>query len=100
MNRRSRLRFKTDMTVSMTCLDVPGSSWKARLANLSAHGLSLITGSEIPVGTAVKVEWSGTAFAGSVVYCQPHGTEFLVGLQVEDPVYDAMNSSQNEKTLA
>jgi hypothetical protein len=100
MNRRSRLRFKTDMTVTLTCLDPAGASCKARLANLSAHGLSLILGSELSAGTVVKVEWSGTGFVGSVVYCQPYGTEYLAGLQVEDPVYDAMTSAQNAKTLA
>jgi hypothetical protein len=25
---------------------------------------------------------------GEVVYCQPHGKEILVGLKVDDPVYE------------
>jgi len=87
MNRRSRTRFKTDLTVNVTCPDIPGSA-KARLANLSVHGLSLILGRKMHIGSLAKVEWGSVTFMGEVVYCQPHGKEILVGLKVEDPVYE------------
>ncbi len=88
MNRRSRTRFKTDLTVNVTCPDLPGSSVKARLADLSVHGLSLIINEELNVGSLLKVEWGNVTFMGELIYCQPHGQEFLVGLKVEDPVYE------------
>jgi len=89
MNKRERLRFKTDITVQVTCLDYPGASIKGRLADLSAHGLSLILDRELAAGSAIRVEWGETALVGESVYCQPRGREFLIGLKVNDPVYDA-----------
>jgi hypothetical protein len=88
MNRRSRTRFKTDLTVSVTSADLPGHNAKARLADLSVHGLSLILKDKLPVGSSIKVQWGSVSFMGEVVYCQPHRREFLVGLKVEDSVYE------------
>jgi hypothetical protein len=84
------------MTVKVTCLQTPDRSQKGRLANLSAHGLSLILSSELPTGTVAKVEWGSTNFVGEIIYCQPYLQEFLLGLRVNDPVYDATKSSQKE----
>ena len=100
MNRRSRVRFNTDMTVKVTCPDKPGTSIKGRLANLSAHGLSLILSSELPASSSVRVEWGSSDFEGQVIYCQPRGHEFLVGLEVEAPVYDKAKSSLATKSLS
>jgi hypothetical protein len=88
MNTRKRARFKTDLTVQITCLDLPDYTSKARLADLSVHGLSLILNEELHVGATVKVEWGSLAFIGESIYCNPHGQGFLVGLRVEDPVYE------------
>ena len=89
MNRRSRTRFKTDLTVRVSCPDLPGCVIKARLADLSVHGLSLILNEELQVGSLVKVEWGSVTFVGEAIYCQPrHGEGFLIGLKVEDPVYE------------
>jgi hypothetical protein len=95
MNRRERLRFRTDITVRVNCLDYPGASIKGRLADLSAHGLSLILDRELPSGSAIRVEWGETALTGETVYCQPRGREFLIGLKVNDPVYDAAKPVPN-----
>ncbi len=76
------------MTVNITCSELPGSTSKARLADVSAHGLSLILNNEICVGTSVRVAWGSYSFVGESIYCNPHGKEFLVGLKVEDPTYD------------
>jgi len=88
MNRRSRTRFKTDLTANVVCSDLPGSNAKARLANLSVHGLSLILDKKLSVGSLAKVEWGTVTFVGEVVYCKPHGKEVLVGLKTDDPVYE------------
>lgn len=88
MNRRSRTRFRTDLTVNVSCADLPNGSCRARLADLSVHGLSLILKEKLPSTSLVKVEWGTVTFMGEIVYCQPHGREFLVGLKVEDPVYE------------
>jgi hypothetical protein len=88
MNRRSRTRFRTDLTANVTCSDLPEYKAKARLANLSVHGLSLILPGKLSVGSVAKVEWGTVTFTGEVVYCRPHGKEVLVGLKVDDPVYE------------
>jgi hypothetical protein len=88
MNRRNRTRFKTDLTVNVSCPELRSGSFKARLADLSVHGLSLILKEKLPVATLVTVEWGTVTFSGELVYCRPHGKEFLAGLKVEDSVYE------------
>ena len=36
----------------------------------------------------VRVEWGTETFMGELVYCQSRGDEFLIGLKVEDSVYE------------
>jgi hypothetical protein len=88
MNRRSRTRFKTDLTANVFSPDLPGGSCRARLSDLSVHGLSLIMKHKLSISSTVKVEWGSTNFMGELIYCQPHGEGFLLGLKVEDPVYE------------
>jgi hypothetical protein len=96
MNRRSRTRFKTDLTVNVTCPDLPAYCAKARLADLSVHGLSLILNDELPIGSSVKVEWGSAIFVGELVHCQSHGKEFLIGLRVEGSVYETAKKSASQ----
>ena len=88
MNRRNRTRFKTDLTVNVSCSDLRTGSCKARLSDLSVHGLSVISPEKLSAACLVKVQWGTVTFMGEVVYCQPRGQEFLVGLKVEDSVYE------------
>jgi hypothetical protein len=88
MNRRSRTRFKTDLTVLVTAPDLPNTPVKARLADLSVHGLSLIINKQLNAGASVKVEWGNSTFVGELIYCQPHRKEYLIGLKIEASVYE------------
>ncbi len=88
MNKRNRVRFISDIPVKVTCLTPPLPPVKGRLANLSAYGLSVIVGKELPHASSIKVEWGGCQFIGELVYCNPHGKEFLAGLNVETPIYE------------
>jgi len=99
MNRRGRARFRTDLTVNVALLDLPDLSLKGRLANLSAHGLSIIIAEELPEGCTVRVEWGATSFVGRTIYCRPQGREFLVGLEVDNPVYDTKKQSRNGESV-
>ena len=96
MNRRSRTRFRTDLTVNVMCSDLPGGSARARLANLSVHGLSLILDKRMHIGSLARVEWGTVTFVGEVVYCKPHGKEIAVGLKVEDSVYETAKKYANQ----
>ena len=97
MNRRNRLRFSTDMFVTITGVDDTVISMKGRLANLSAHGLSLILPGKVPSGITVNVEWGEYKVRGQLIYCQPYGNEYRVGLEVEDPIYEPTLAGKNEK---
>ncbi len=76
------------MTVTVSSPDFLRGSCKARLADLSVHGLSLILKEKLPAASLIKVEWGTATFVGELIYCQPHGNEFLAGLKVDDPVYE------------
>jgi hypothetical protein len=89
----------SDIPVKVTCVSPRGTPIKGRLANLSAHGLSVILSRELPTGCAVKVEWGSSEFVGELIYCLPHGNEFLAGLNVETPVYDTKRSTTSSKSL-
>jgi len=96
MNRRNRARFKTDLTVTVSSAELPGQQIKARLADLSVHGLSLILKDNLPVGSLINVQWGNTAFIGEIIHCQPQGREFLVGLKVEDSVYETSKKAASQ----
>jgi hypothetical protein len=61
---------------------------RARMADLSVHGLSLILNKKLHVGSHVKVEWGCLNFMGETIYCESYGREFLAGLKVDDSVYE------------
>jgi hypothetical protein len=88
MNRRTRARFKTDLTVNVISADLPGQNAKARLGDLSVHGLSLILKDKLPEGSSIRVHWGRESFIGKIIYCRAHGQEFLVGLKVDGSVYE------------
>jgi hypothetical protein len=91
------------MIATITCIDDPDITFKGRLANLSAHGISLIIPTELAAGVMVKVEWGESSFLGQLIYCEPKGSEFRAGLKVEDPIYDATidrNDEKNPNSLA
>ncbi len=72
----------------VTSLEIGGNTFKARMADLSVHGLSLILDKELHVGSRVRVEWGTLNFTGETVYCENYGKEFLAGLKIEDSVYE------------
>jgi hypothetical protein len=96
MNRRNRTRFKTDLTVSVNCRELRSGKCKARLADLSVHGLSLILKEKLPEASVVSVEWGAVKFMGETVYCRSHGQEYLVGLKVEDSVYETARKQASQ----
>lgn len=86
------------MIATITSVDEPGILMKGRLANLSAHGISLIVPGNLFSGSTVKVEWGTSQVIGRIVYCQPYGNEYRTGLQVKDPIYDASLAQKNDSS--
>jgi hypothetical protein len=48
----------------------------------------MILTQDVLPGTMVKVELGGTILLGEIVYCTPEGHEFIVGLELEDALYE------------
>jgi hypothetical protein len=87
MDYRRGPRFEVDQPVNVTNLE-DRTPFPGKLANFSANGVRLILDRKIPIGSIVKVEWGGTLLLGEVVYCQDEGTDFYIGLELEDAIYD------------
>jgi hypothetical protein len=85
------------MFVTITGVDDPDVSMKGRIANLSAHGLSLILPGKVPSDITVNAEWGEYHVQGRLIYCRPYGNEYRVGLQVEDPIYEHTLAVKNGK---
>ena len=86
--RRREPRFEIDQPVTVKNLENPGMPLLGRLVNFSAKGTRLILEGGIDPGTMVKVEWGGTVLLGEIIYCWAEGSEFAVGLELEDVLYE------------
>jgi hypothetical protein len=88
MEHRREPRFEIDQPVSVVNLDLPSAAVAGRITNFSANGTRLIVERELDSGTMVKVEWGTTILLGEIIYCSPQGSEFAVGLKLEDALYE------------
>jgi hypothetical protein len=88
-HRRQEPRFELDQPVTVKNLQQPEALILGRLVNFSAQGTRVILEQELHPGTLVRVEWGGTILLGEVVYCQPQGSEFAAGIELEDALYDS-----------
>ena len=86
--RRREPRTYIDQPVTVTNLDQQSIPLKGRLSNFSAQGTRLMMKYELRPGTMVKVEWGGTILLGEIIYCSPQGSEFALGLKLEDALYE------------
>ena len=100
MEKRSQPRVEADQAVYVTMLgeeDQDGSKtskadahFVARITNYSSRGMGLIIGGPVPMGAAVKVEWSNTLLLGEVCYCHRRADGFAIGLHLEHALYDTL----------
>jgi hypothetical protein len=88
MEKRKEPRFETEQHVIVTNLDLPAFELAGRITNFSANGTRLILEGEVARGTMVKVEWGTAILLGEIIYCQPEGSEFAVGLKLEEVLYE------------
>ncbi len=85
------------MIATVTGVDESDITMQGRLANLSAHGISLILKDTIPSGITVKVEWGTAHVVGRLKYCKPYGDEYRAGIEVDDPIYDAGGTEKKDR---
>jgi hypothetical protein len=93
-------RFETDQPVSVTNLEQPGMPLFGRLVNFSENGTRMMLTCQVQPGTMVKVEWGGTILLGEIIYCKQQGTEFAVGLELEDALYETEMLESMSETWA
>ena len=88
MEYRREPRFQIDQPLTVTSFGNDASPIAGRLANFSARGVQLILDHELPMDSDVKIEWEGTLLLGEVVYCRPQGPGYLVGVALEEALFD------------
>jgi hypothetical protein len=86
--RRREPRFENDQPVTVTNLGHPGETISGRLVNFSAIGTRMLLTCAVQPGSMVKVEWGGTLLLAEIIYCTPEGSEYAVGLELEDVLYE------------
>jgi len=98
--RRRETRFEIDQPVTVSNLEHRGVSLEGRLANFSANGIRLMLSRKLNPGTMVKVEWGYTLLLGEIIYCRAEGSEFAVGLELEDALYETDSLASLAETWA
>jgi hypothetical protein len=88
MENRREPRIDIAQPVTVTNLDLPAYGLVGRIANFSANGTRLILAQAMARGTMVKVEWGTTILLGEIIYCLPEGSEFAVGLKLEEALFE------------
>jgi hypothetical protein len=84
-------RFDIDQSVRLSELGVPGELCAARIVNISAHGIRLLSDYEIETDAAIKVEWGRTTLLGRSVYCLPEGDRYSIWMELDEAVYDSQD---------
>ncbi|SPE42300.1 hypothetical protein SBA3_5130004 [Candidatus Sulfopaludibacter sp. SbA3] len=83
MDKRCEPRFAADQSVAITTLGEHQFQQAAKVKNASGSGLGLVVETEVPPGTALKIEWEDTMVLGEVMYCRPMENSHFLGVQLE-----------------
>ena len=100
-DQRRFTRIVTDMAASIRVLS-PVSSGKtqARVLDASREGLKLRVSEFLHPGATLQVRVTDTVAFGEVRYCQPAGSAFHVGVQIQDffpaPAADSVQPKRKE----
>jgi hypothetical protein len=99
MDLRSQLRLEIDEPVHVTVLGECETKLLGRITNYSDFGMGLLIDRDVPLGAAVKVEWSQTLLLGEVCYCRKEGEGFAIGLKLEHALYNTSELARLAKRL-
>jgi hypothetical protein len=83
MEQRTELRFVIDQPVAVMVLDGKEIRENARVRNVSAAGLQLVSDHVIPAGSTIKIELDNALALGEVVYCVAEGDHSVLGVKLE-----------------
>ena len=98
MDKRRQSRISRDEPVTVTVLGADAmrhdARFSARTRNLSGRGLVLDMPHPPPIGAALKIQVADTILLGEVVYCQPQGDSYKVGVELDQVVNDIANLAE------
>jgi hypothetical protein len=99
MDLRSEPRWKANDPVDITILGEPEICFTALITNFCSYGVGLLTDRPVPMGTAVKVEWSNTLLLGEVCHCGAVERGFSIGLSLEHALYNTLQLAELARRL-
>lgn len=80
-NRRQE-RMPINRPIEFTLQRAPNNYYDATAVNYCAGGMQLATDRNLLTGDRITVYWGQRKLAGSVAYCQRHGSQFRVGVRL------------------
>lgn len=83
MEQRAEVRFAIDQPVAVVVLNGEEIRETARVRNVSAAGLQLVSDRLIPAGSAIKIELDNSLALGEVMYCVNEGDHSVLGVRLE-----------------
>ena len=83
MEQRAEARFTIDQPVAVMVLGGKEIRETARVRNVSAAGLQLISDRVIPAGSAIRIELDNALALGEVMYCVTEGDHKVLGVKLE-----------------
>jgi hypothetical protein len=83
MDKRSEPRCAVDETVAITTLGSSSFRQRGWVKNVSANGLGVLVKTEIPAGTAVRVDCEDAILLGEAMFCRSMEEGYFVGVQLE-----------------
>lgn len=93
MERRREPRVRVDIAArvkSLSPLTSTGPATRARIVEISYHGMKLRLAKELMVGGLVQIIVSGKILMGTVRHVQHRDTEFEVGVRLTERIPTSM----------
>jgi signal transduction histidine kinase len=69
----------------VSCAEVPGLVWTARIADISRRGMQLVLEHPARLDAEVRIQWNNKEIRGKVRHQQQCGGEYRVGLALASP---------------
>ena len=83
--KRKYRRFLVNQPALVSCAEVPGLVWTARIADISRRGMQLILEHPARLDAEVRIQWNNKEIRGKVRHQQQCGGEYRVGLALASP---------------
>jgi signal transduction histidine kinase len=84
VSKRKYRRFLVNQPALVSCADVAGLVWTARITDVSRRGMHLILQHPAVLHSEVRIQWTNREIRGTVRYQQRRGGEYRVGVALEN----------------